>query len=939
MRVLVDRTRGTTCFVELPQCVVSAHLGVEAARGVWPVAVRLAWRGSGASGAELVAYVGWNGAVAASATAMGVPAALAECLRLEPGAGGVDVRPAPRCALAARLEVEPLSPDDWDLIELGADHLEATMLAQVAVVFVGQELPLRLAPAAAAAGGGGGPAPIARVRVVGAAVAGGGDADCFSLARARTSVCVVPKVRAAPAAAAAAVAPPAVAGGAADLGAVPRLDGGLRLRVAPCLRAAAVLGECLPASTAVLGSPGQRGGGASASARSALAELRAAARVAQGQRGPALAVHPATLAALRGGSCAPGDGCVVLVRAAGAAAGDARGGGDAGGGGGGGAAAATSRTPAPDADGDGGEAWAAAGAPGPGRAGAGRLHAAVACASWAVMPGDAVLSRPLSRLVGAAPFDFVCVCAAPSVPAPPPSPAAAAGAQAPSPPPPPTPGALRVRQVVSSEAREPPWRRVPAPALARAVASWVVTSDGAAVLEPGAMFTVAVPWADVGCGGRGAPPRADVFGLPPLLDAAARREWAAGAGGAGRGGGDDGAPALSDGGAPPDGAGAPREAACGGTSECAGSADGGGGGGGGGDAADGTAECISGSAVPGGDGPPVHVLVDVVYVGDGGAAGAGGASGSAPPAWFIVRRALGDRVAVGAPLTEAPRGPAAAPSAADAAGGEGAPPVLPFLAAAARAGAARVRWALGGARGGGGGARCGGVLISGAAGCGKTATALHLAGLARAAFGAAAVRLDCAALRGARMAAVRAALADAWAAAAAAAPAVLIVDDAHHVMPPPSGSPHEARGDAQAAAIVEAFGGAWAAAEAAAADAAAAAAAALPEAAAAAWGAHEAAAPRLAADMVGAARARASVVVIVCANDAVGVHPALRRLGLLDCVVPLRKPVAGERAALLGAMVEARGARVEGGVDWVRAAGAGAAGPCARWGGGGISWP
>lgn len=61
---------------------------------------------------------------------LGVPAALAACLGLRQGAAVV-FRPLEGVPAAEAVVVEPLSGDDWEVIELNAGHLEERFLEQV----------------------------------------------------------------------------------------------------------------------------------------------------------------------------------------------------------------------------------------------------------------------------------------------------------------------------------------------------------------------------------------------------------------------------------------------------------------------------------------------------------------------------------------------------------------------------------------------------------------------------------------------------------------------------------------------------------------------------------------------------------------------------------------------------------------------------------------
>ncbi|KIY92136.1 peroxin-1 [Monoraphidium neglectum] len=103
--------------------------------------------GAPAQGARPL-FAAWQGSTLPSEGALGVPAALANCLGLRRGAP-VQLRPLAGVPAAEAVIVEPLSGDDWEVLELNAGHLEDQLLEQVGVVAPGQALTMwaRQAPA------------------------------------------------------------------------------------------------------------------------------------------------------------------------------------------------------------------------------------------------------------------------------------------------------------------------------------------------------------------------------------------------------------------------------------------------------------------------------------------------------------------------------------------------------------------------------------------------------------------------------------------------------------------------------------------------------------------------------------------------------------------------------------------------------------------------
>lgn len=85
-------------------------------------------------------YLAWGGAGAASSQ-IEVPEALAECIGLADGTR-VHVRVLSDLSRASKVEIEPASEDDWEVLELNADYLEEQILNQVGVLHEGQRFPV-----------------------------------------------------------------------------------------------------------------------------------------------------------------------------------------------------------------------------------------------------------------------------------------------------------------------------------------------------------------------------------------------------------------------------------------------------------------------------------------------------------------------------------------------------------------------------------------------------------------------------------------------------------------------------------------------------------------------------------------------------------------------------------------------------------------------------
>lgn len=122
-----------TGFVAIPGPLMSAvyDAGVRL-----PLVLELSARVDGAPRAWFVA---WGGAPA-SGPELEVPAALADCVGLPAGLE-VRVRARPETPPAARVDVEPIDADDWEVAFANAAELEHQLLNQCGVLAVGQPFP------------------------------------------------------------------------------------------------------------------------------------------------------------------------------------------------------------------------------------------------------------------------------------------------------------------------------------------------------------------------------------------------------------------------------------------------------------------------------------------------------------------------------------------------------------------------------------------------------------------------------------------------------------------------------------------------------------------------------------------------------------------------------------------------------------------------------
>ncbi|CAM9478899.1 unnamed protein product, partial [Phaeothamnion confervicola] len=135
--------RARDCFVCLPLHVAQALGG--SAHGA--VMLQLSWEAAASDGGgRRVAYVSWNGGLS-EGDSFEVPLALAQTLGLDRVMDAdryarVRFEPLDYVRDAGRVDVEPCTSDDWEIVEMNAEHLEGELLRQVCVVYPNQVLPI-----------------------------------------------------------------------------------------------------------------------------------------------------------------------------------------------------------------------------------------------------------------------------------------------------------------------------------------------------------------------------------------------------------------------------------------------------------------------------------------------------------------------------------------------------------------------------------------------------------------------------------------------------------------------------------------------------------------------------------------------------------------------------------------------------------------------------
>eukprot|EP00741_Cyanophora_paradoxa_P021924 tig00021428_g21162.t1 len=167
-RLTAVLTGASTCFVNVPAQFAQSLQALQL-----PFVLQLTW------GAGKRAFVSCAGSTSADSDALEVPSRLAAALGIQAGET-VDVSPFADAPVAQQVNVEPPSPDDWEILELQPDRVEDNLLSQLGVVYDGLTFPVTVRSGA-----------VVHLRVVGAAPAG---ARCWRLAP-NTEVVVAPNQR------------------------------------------------------------------------------------------------------------------------------------------------------------------------------------------------------------------------------------------------------------------------------------------------------------------------------------------------------------------------------------------------------------------------------------------------------------------------------------------------------------------------------------------------------------------------------------------------------------------------------------------------------------------------------------------------------------------------------------------------------------------------
>ncbi len=135
----VEITEARNCFVRLPRRCLGTGMGEESRTGA--VALRLSWETTINEEKNNEIYVSWNGEVSKSDNVLEMPATLARLVGLD-NSEAVKVDVVPCVQNAQRIHVEPLTCDDYEIVELNSELLERELLDQISILYTGQLLPV-----------------------------------------------------------------------------------------------------------------------------------------------------------------------------------------------------------------------------------------------------------------------------------------------------------------------------------------------------------------------------------------------------------------------------------------------------------------------------------------------------------------------------------------------------------------------------------------------------------------------------------------------------------------------------------------------------------------------------------------------------------------------------------------------------------------------------
>lgn len=128
-----------SCFVSLPLSLIQT-LQSTRSFGSLPPVLSLELRSQHHQDDEQLWHVAWSGS-ASSSSSIEIAQQMAECISLPDGVK-VKVRAAANLPKATLVVIEPYYEDDWEVLELNAEHAELAILKQVGIVHEGMRFPL-----------------------------------------------------------------------------------------------------------------------------------------------------------------------------------------------------------------------------------------------------------------------------------------------------------------------------------------------------------------------------------------------------------------------------------------------------------------------------------------------------------------------------------------------------------------------------------------------------------------------------------------------------------------------------------------------------------------------------------------------------------------------------------------------------------------------------
>ncbi|KAL7752309.1 Peroxisome biosynthesis protein pex1 [Sorochytrium milnesiophthora] len=133
------------CYVALPQAWAEALLDLSRKQEHYHTVLELSWESDDST--TRLAFVGWDGAVAIGETGarqgdvLELDTEMGSALAL-PNQSLVTIKRCKSVPTTKRVFVEPLTEDDWEIMQMNAGALEERLLKQIKVVYAGQIIPV-----------------------------------------------------------------------------------------------------------------------------------------------------------------------------------------------------------------------------------------------------------------------------------------------------------------------------------------------------------------------------------------------------------------------------------------------------------------------------------------------------------------------------------------------------------------------------------------------------------------------------------------------------------------------------------------------------------------------------------------------------------------------------------------------------------------------------